>query len=98
MGVVKCLRGRAVWVPHGHDLKIVGEEGRILVPHFWNPPGQIEIHLGDDVTIESASGSTHKYALEADAVARALPEMESPHMSWEDSLGNAAALDAWRAG
>jgi len=81
-----------------HDLQIVGEEGRIRVPHFWNPPGQIEIHRGDDLTIESASGSTHKYALEADAVAQALPELESPCMSWEDSLGNAAALDAWRSG
>jgi len=80
------------------DLQIVGEEGRIRVPHFWNPPGQIEIHRGDGVTVEPASGSPHKYALEADAVARALPGLESPHMSWEDSLGNAAALDAWLAG
>ena len=81
-----------------NDLQITGEEGWIRVPHFWNPPGQIEIHRGDDVTVESASGSPYKYALEADAVARALPELESPHMSWEDSLGNAAALDAWLAG
>jgi predicted dehydrogenase len=80
-----------------HDLQIVGEEGRIRVPHFWNPPGQIEVYRGDELTIESASGSVHKYALEADAVAQALPGFESPHMSWEDSLGNAAALDAWRA-
>jgi len=80
----------------GHDLVVFGEEGRIRAPYFMSPPGEIEIHRGDNVTVEPASGSTHKYALEADAVAQALPGLESPHMSWADSLGNAAALDAWR--
>jgi len=82
----------------GNDLKISGETGWIQVPHFWNPPGTIEIHAGEKVTVEPASGSAHKYALEADVVANSLPGCESSVMSWEDSLGNMAALDAWRAG
>ncbi len=80
----------------GDDLRIFGEEGWIRVPHFWNPPGEIEIHRGSRVTVEPAFGSCHKYALEADAVADALPGCESVLMSWEDTLGNMAALDAWR--
>ena len=36
------------------------------------------------------------YALEVDAVARDLPNRQSPAMTWSDSLGNMAALDAWR--
>lgn len=37
------------------------------------------------------------YAYEIDEVGRALATgaKESPEMSWEDSLGNAAVLDAW---
>ncbi len=80
----------------GNDLRIFGEEGWIRVPHFWNPPGEIEICRGDRVVVEPAFGSSHKYALEADAVADALPGCESPLVSWKDSLGNMAALDAWR--
>ena len=82
----------------GHDLIIFGEEGRIRVPYFMSPPGEIEIHHGDKATVEPASGSPYQYALEADAVAQALPGLESPHMSWADSLGNAAAIDSWVAG
>ncbi|MDI1250622.1 MAG: Gfo/Idh/MocA family oxidoreductase [Lacunisphaera sp.] len=39
------------------------------------------------------------YAYEADAVADALArgEREVPHMTWADTLGNAAVLDAWLA-
>jgi predicted dehydrogenase len=39
------------------------------------------------------------YAYEADAVADALArgEREVPHMTWADTLGNAAVLDTWLA-
>lgn len=87
-----------IGLDRGDDLEIFGEEGKIRVPHFWNPPGVIEIHRGSEVTVEPASGSPYKYALETDAVAAALPGCESPAMSWDDTLGNMAVVDAWRSG
>lgn len=80
------------------DLVIHGDGGSIRVPHFWNPPGPIEICTADETFTEPETGSVHKYAVEADVVARSLPEQECDLMSWADSLGNAAALDQWLAG
>lgn len=84
-------------LPRGDDLLITGTEGSLRIPRFWKPPGPIEIRNGDHLEIEPPSGSEHVYALEADAVARALPALEAPEMTWADSLGNAAALDQWLA-
>lgn len=36
------------------------------------------------------------YAHEADTVAASIAQRQSPAMSWDDSLGNMRALDAWR--
>jgi len=77
------------------DLHIYGDKGCIHVPQFWNPPGPITIGVGENLSTEPAFGSPYKYAVEADAVANALPDLESPHVPWADSLGNAAALDVW---
>jgi predicted dehydrogenase len=43
--------------------------------------------------------SEYLFALEADAVGDAVAEdkRESPYVTWEDTLGNMAALDAWRS-
>jgi len=86
-----------VGLSRDQDLVIHGEDGRLRVPQFWNPPGVIHIESPGEVRTEPASGSPHKYAVEADVVAWALPDLESPHMSWADSLGNASALDVWLA-
>jgi predicted dehydrogenase/aryl-alcohol dehydrogenase-like predicted oxidoreductase len=81
-----------------HDLEVFGEEGTISVPSFWNPPGPIRIHhhqTGETSAVDS-DPNPYKYALEADAVALALPALESPAVSWDDTLGNLRTLDAWR--
>lgn len=87
-----------VALSRGDDLVITGTEGSLRVQHFWKPPGPIEIRNGDHVEIEPPFGSTHLYALEADAMAAALPAFEAPEMLWADTLGNAAALDIWLRG
>ncbi|MFZ4682793.1 MAG: aldo/keto reductase [Terrimicrobiaceae bacterium] len=80
------------------DLEIFGEKGTLKVASFWNPPGPIEIHLYENdhrETIES-DGNPYKYALEADALALALPALETPAVPWDDTLGNMRTLDRWR--
>ncbi len=81
------------------DLVVFGDAGCLRVPSFWNPPGPIEVtdYGTGKTTVVETDGNPHKYALEADAVARALPALESPSMSWSDTLGNMRTLDAWRA-
>jgi predicted dehydrogenase len=86
-----------VGMEHDQDLVVTGDNGAIRVPRFWNPPGLIEIRTSRETRTEPAFGTPYKYAAEADAVATALPSLESPFMSWDDSIGNAAALDAWLA-
>jgi predicted dehydrogenase/aryl-alcohol dehydrogenase-like predicted oxidoreductase len=87
-----------VGLRQSNDLEIFGEEGMISVPSFWCPPGPILVHKypsEETLTVET-DATPHKYALEADAVARALPKLESAAMSWDDTLGNMRTLDAWR--
>lgn len=80
------------------DLEVHGEEGVLRVPGFWNPPGPIHVHRyeGNRDEVIETEANPHKYALEADAVARALPHQESRQVSWADTLGNMRVLDLWR--
>lgn len=80
------------------DLMVYGENGTLRVPTFWNPPGPILLHHYEDNREEAieSSPSLYKYALEADAVAQALPAQESPFVSWDDTLSNMRVLDRWR--
>ncbi len=43
-------------------------------------------------------GGAPLYAIEADTVAQHIGSRQAPYpcMTWPDSLGNMAALDAWR--
>jgi len=50
----------------------------------------------DEVIAYDRQTPAQLYALEVDAVARDLADRQSPAMTWADSLGNMAALDAWR--
>ncbi len=91
----------------GTRVVIFGENGRLIMPNPWLPAGKrqgrattLVVHLDDrppqGIEVRAPSPS---YALEADLVARSLPAQEAPWpaMTWADSLGNARALDAWRA-
>ena len=100
----------AVFVNLENVLRIMGTTGRIEVPDFWfaggdrsGGPGAIRIIRGKEVeTIETGHNLPHLYSFEADGAADAIfagkQEFAAPGMSWADSLGNARALDAWRAG
>jgi predicted dehydrogenase len=78
-----------------------GSRGEIEVPVPWNPPeGRIVLRrYGADEEVIDVPAAANAYTLEADAVARSLPERQAPYpcMTWADSLGNMRALDAWRA-
>jgi predicted dehydrogenase len=86
--------------------RIYGSQGWIDVPTPFFPglEGRTDrffLHrpgggAPDEFAFESPAAL---YAHEADAVADALArgEREVPHMTWADTLGNAAVLDAWLA-
>jgi predicted dehydrogenase len=89
-----------------NTLRAWGSEGHIFVPVPWKPPARNARILvqgrGETSPTEILVDSpTSLYAIEADAVAAAIAggdrEVRPPGMTWADSLGNMAALDAWRA-
>jgi len=101
----------AVFVQLENVLRIMGATGRIEVRDFWfaggnraGGPGEIRVirSNGEVDSIETGKGLPHLYSFEADGAADAIfagrQELAAPGMTWADSLGNARALDAWRAG
>lgn len=83
---------------------IYGSEGMIEVPNPFlvgrdGEDGEIQIVAsnGTREVLKVPSGKS-LYALEVDVVGRALTAglKETAEVSWEDTIGNMAALDAWR--
>ena len=94
----------SVGLNQDNSARIYGTTGMILVPSPWIPPSEgaaAKFFLHKDGKAEEISVATpaNLYSLEADAVADALArgEREMPAISVADTLGNMAALDAWRA-
>jgi predicted dehydrogenase/aryl-alcohol dehydrogenase-like predicted oxidoreductase len=85
----------------GNVIRVLGGEGYLEVTDPWVPspdtPGRIAVHRVGEEPREVATAAAAQYAAEADVVAAHLADRQAPQMSWADSLGNAAALDAWRA-
>ena len=88
-----------------NTLTVYGSDGRIEVPTPWIPAKaggvtHVLVHRGGAKGPERIEVSTDRplYALEADAVGDAVAagRTESPAMTWDDTLGNMRALDAWR--
>ncbi|KAI9364263.1 hypothetical protein BD770DRAFT_379642 [Pilaira anomala] len=87
-------------------VEILGSEGSIKVNNLWRPDltqlGAVEIEYtkyGSDMeVIPIALEETNLFAYEADAVADAILQgnNECKYMTWEDTLGQAKAMDAWR--
>jgi predicted dehydrogenase/aryl-alcohol dehydrogenase-like predicted oxidoreductase len=104
-GGILAQLATGVGLDQENGLRIFGSKGSIRVPSPYVPAregGEDTILLTrpgspvpESITVKTADWL---YALEADAVAEALArgELESPYMSVADSLGNMAALDAWR--
>jgi len=82
---------------------IYGSTGQIHLPNPWLPAdkqGKWSFELQQGRQTETIHGTdANIYLIEADHVATALHQgqLESPILSWQDSLNNAHALDQWRA-
>lgn len=96
----------AVRASTDNSLEVIGSEGTIRLPDPWtadraNPvTGRIVlIRNGKTEEIEVPASLT-SFAMEADGVAEAIfagrCEPVHPAMTWDDSIGNMAVLDAWR--
>ena len=82
-----------------NTVSIFGSKGSIHVPGPWICPTEWQIDLRRGGEIEAIKGSTaNAYVHQVDEVDRCRTEghLESPAMSWDDSLGNAVVLDQWR--
>jgi predicted dehydrogenase/aryl-alcohol dehydrogenase-like predicted oxidoreductase len=88
-------------------VRIYGSEGEIVLPSPWLPgrdgelPRIVVRRHGEEpreLVVESAVGRHALYAMEADTVAAHLDARQAafPAPTWEDTLGNMRALDAWR--
>ena len=94
-------------IKHEISARLHGTKGWLEVPTPFFPglEGKTEeffLHRPGGAAPEKfaiASPGVGLYAYEADAVAEAVArgETEVPAMSWADTLGNAAVLDAWLA-
>jgi predicted dehydrogenase/aryl-alcohol dehydrogenase-like predicted oxidoreductase len=80
-------------------IQVYGSEGYLVVGDPWVPttPGRVVVHRVGEEPREEVTALTPQYAAEADVVAAHIADRQAPQMSWADSLGNAATLDAWRA-
>jgi predicted dehydrogenase len=87
-------------------VRIWGSEGHVIVPVPWKPADKharlIVLRRSEtSPTEELIDAGAPLYTLQVDAVAAAIKnhdtEVRAPGMMWADTLGNMAALDAWRA-
>jgi predicted dehydrogenase/aryl-alcohol dehydrogenase-like predicted oxidoreductase len=86
-------------------VRVVGSTGTILIPDPWMPSAeepsttriQLQTHADETWREVGIEASKSLYAFEADTVAAHLAAGQAPVMTWDDSLGNMAALDRWRA-
>lgn len=98
-GDILAQLSTAVQLSRESGLTLYGSDGKIHCPKPWVPGQSEKIYLhrqGHEVEEITVTADLGLYSLEADVVAKYLPQRQSPTMSWEDSLGNARALDRWR--
>lgn len=89
-----------------HLVEILGTDGSLRLSQPWNPSPNgedavIDLMLrrnkkAEQVVIQDGRGT---YTIEADEVARSIfqGKSEYPFMTWDDTRGNMAVLDSWRA-
>lgn len=82
-----------------NELVLMGDNGFIHVPDFWNPPQPIRHfdHSGKLFAETRMPGDTDKYRIEAELFADCIETGKEFPMSRADTLGNIAALDQWLA-
>lgn len=85
-------------------LRVFGTEGTIFVPTPWAPArnggrSSVFVHSKGAAPREVTVETTQQiYGIEADVFAAGIDGRRAafPAMSWEDTVGNMRALDAWR--
>jgi predicted dehydrogenase/diketogulonate reductase-like aldo/keto reductase len=104
-GGILAQLATGVGLNQDNGLRVFGSEGSLHVPSPYviaRDGGTTSLFLTrkgsakpEEIVVETKD---YLYALEADSVGDALAQgkLESPHMSVADTLGNMAALDAWR--
>jgi len=99
--LAECSTG--IRVQQGNEAWIYGSAGRLHLAWPWNPDRGGEAatltlwRAGAEPVVERVRAAVNIYGNEADHVAEQIAQRQSPLMSWDDSLGNMAALDRWRA-
>jgi predicted dehydrogenase len=96
--------GTSIGLSQENALRIHGTAGMLHVPSPWIPPSEgaearLTLHVNGKAEEISVVTPDALYGLEADAVAVAVAagRRETTAMPVADTLGNMAALDAWRA-
>jgi len=93
--------------PMHNTARIIGSAGQILLPDPWMPgrdagpsDTRLEITAGGQTRTEHIRRTEHLFAFEAEIASQAIAEghleAPAPAANWDDSLGNAEALDLWR--
>ena len=93
----------SVGLHQDNSARIYGSKAMLHIPQPWVPPAEgaattMFLHAAGSVQEINCTTPGHLYGLEADAVAAALAAglREVAAMPVADTLGNMAALDAWR--
>jgi len=89
------------------ETRVHGSDGVITIPQPWLP-GDGRSHCDSTILIrdkngereESFTGLDHHYSFEVEVASQAIEngllEAASPALNWQESIGNAQVLDAWR--
>ena len=93
----------SIGIEQDSSARIYGTKAMLHIPQPWVPPGEgatcsMFLHAAGSAQEIVCTTPGHLYGLEADAVAAALAagQHEVAAMPIADTLGNMAALDAWR--
>ena len=95
----------SVQVNQDNVTRVYGSAGSILLPDPWIPSRngetcEIVVYANGASETLTIDPILPLYALEADAAGNAIlagkTQADSPAMTWDDSLGQAKTLDAWR--
>ncbi len=101
--VAQASTAVSLWLDN--TVTVFGSKGNIHVAAPWHPTlsagtfGEIQLNrFGAEVETISIGEPKGLYVIEAETVADAVAagNTQADAMSWEDSLGNMATLDAWR--
>jgi len=82
-----------------NTVSVHGSRGSLHLDQPWThgPDSLLLVSVVDAEPERLEFTGVHPFALEADALAASVGVGEAPEMSLDDSLGNAAVLDRWRA-